>query len=262
VIQSKAGRRIDERIIAAIDILIADGGSMEGVTISNISVRNARVPFWIRLQNRLGHNETPMVSYLRSIMISNIQAFQAEITPSILGIPGYPVEDVTLRNIRIQTDEQGKAEWEKNVPEEREHKYPEAPLFGRMPVFGLYCRHVKNLNISDFDMVSTQNDPRPMMQFVDVDGLSLNTVTGTPPVGGAASILLQDVTDASVSGNYPTDKHHVFVHMQGRCSDVSFFGNDLHRAKTPIQLGPGIQEGAVWMDGAVFHPPVAEAKGQ
>jgi len=263
VLQSKESRREDERIIAAIDIVMGDGGSIEGLTISNVSIRNARLPFWIRLQNRVGHRETPMTSWLRSVMISNVQAFGARITSSILGIPGYPIEDVTLRNIRIQTEEPGKAEWINNVPQEREHGYPEDPLFGRMPAFGLYCRHVKGLNISDLDLVSNQNDPRPMLECVDVHGLSLNTLTGTPPSSGAESIRLQDVSDASISGNYPTDKHHVFVQVEGsKSADISFFGNDLYRVKTPIHLAADVPAGAVTVDDIPFTLPSAATKGQ
>ncbi|SNT34813.1 Polygalacturonase [Granulicella rosea] len=253
VIYSPEQRRDDYRIIEGINILMPDGGSIEGVTISNITMRNARVPIWIRLQRNVGHEVKPMKAWLKSVMISDVQAFGAHISCSIMGIPGYPMEDITLRNIRIQTDEPGEAKWLDNVPQERETGYPEAPLFGRMPAFGFYVRHAKNLHMSEIDLVSTRNDPRRMIQCEDVDGLSLRTITGTPPSQGAESILLKNVTDVSISGNYPTGRNHLFVKVQGeKCAEIALFANDLHRAKTPLQVSAEVPAGAIYVDGQPF----------
>jgi hypothetical protein len=97
------------------------GGWLEGVTISNISVRNARVPIFIHLQNIPGQPNARMTAWVRSILISDVQAFGAIVTSSVSGIPAYRVEDVTLRNIRIRTDEAGSEDWRANVPPECEH---------------------------------------------------------------------------------------------------------------------------------------------
>ena len=258
VIYSKEGRRDDQKTIAAINVLMPDGGWIEGVTISNISIRNARIPIFIRLQNIITHKETVMKSWLRSVMITDVQAFGAILTSSITGIPGHPLEDITLRNIRIQTDEQGEAAWASNVVPEREHGYPEGTLFGRFPAFGLYCRHVNGFNLSDIDIVSTTNDPRPMAIFDDVNALSLRNITGTPPATGTETILMRNVTDAAVTGNYPGAKTNVFVQVEGdKSAQISFFANDLHRAKTPVQLGQGVPEGAVRVDGRTFASATA-----
>jgi hypothetical protein len=255
VIYSKASRRYDERTISAINIEMADGGSLEGVTVSNILVRNARIPIYIRLQNKPSHKETPMTAWLRSVMISNVEAFGAIITSSITGIPEHPLEDITLRNIRIQTDEPGQAAWAHNVVPENEHGYPEGTLMGRFPSFGLYCRHVNGLSLSDVDVVSNKNDPRPMIHCDDVNALALRNITGTPPAEGAETILLRNVADAGISGNYPTRKNNIFTRVQGeRSSEISFFGNDLHRAKTPVLVDANVPADAVRIDGQAFPP--------
>jgi len=250
VVYSKAGRRDDEKTISAINILMPDGGWIEGVTISNITIRDARIAIFIRLQNIIGRPKAVMKSWLRSVMISNVQAFGQIVTSQITGIPDHPAEDITLRNIRIQTDEQGQAAWANNAVPERENGYAEGTLFGRFPSFGFYCRHVNGLNLSDIDLVSTKNDPRPMMHFDDVNALSLRNVTGSAPVGGAETILLRNVTDAAITGNYPTAKNNVFVRVQGeKSAEISLFGNDLHRAKTPVAIDAGVPAGAVRVDG-------------
>ena len=253
VVFSKPGRRDDEKTIAGINILMPDGGWIEGVTISNISIRDARIPIFIRLQNLIGHPGSVMKSWLRSIMITNVQAFGAIITSSITGIPDHPLEDITLRNIRIQTDEEGKPEWANNVVPEREHGYAEGDLFGRFPSFGIYCRHVNGLNLSDIDIVSNKSDPRPMIHFDDVNALFLRNVTGTPPSAGAETLLLRNVTDAALTGNYPSAKTNLFVKVQGeKSAEISLFGNDLHRAKTPVSLDAGVPATAVRVEGKPF----------
>jgi hypothetical protein len=253
VVYSKADRRDDEKTISAINVLMPDGGWIEGVAISNISIRNARIPIFIRLQNIIGHKETVMKSWLRSVMITDVQAFGAIVTSSITGIPNHPLEDITLRNIRIQTEEPGQAAWANNVVPENEHAYAEGTLFGRFPAFGIYCRHVNGLNLSDIDLVSKANDPRPMVVFDDVSALSLRNITGTPPSQGAPTIVMRNVIDAAVTGNYPSAKNAVFVHVEGdKSSQISFFANDLHRAKTPVELGAGVPAGAVRVDGKEF----------
>jgi len=250
VIHSKDGKREDQRVISAIDILMPDGGWIEGVTISNISIRNARVPIFIRLQNLTGRPQAKMVSTLKSVMISDVQAFGAIVTSSIMGIPGYAIEDVTLRNIRIQTNEKGEAAWAQNVVPERENGYPEAVQHGRFPSFGFYCRHVKGLQMSDIDVRSRTNDPRPMIHCEDVHDLDLRGIAGSAPSAGAEIIRLRNVQDAAIHSNYAKPEVGVFARVEGEKSqDISFFGNDLHRARQAVVVSRETPEGAVRMDG-------------
>ena len=44
-------------------------------------------------------------------MIENVHATGAILTNSVTGLPGFEVEDVTLSNIRIESEEAGKLEW-------------------------------------------------------------------------------------------------------------------------------------------------------
>lgn len=250
VIYSKEGKRDDQRVISAIDIVMPDGGWIEGVTVSNISVRNARIPICIRLQNILGDPEAKMKSWLRSIMISDIQAFGAIVTSSVTGIPGHPVEDVTLRNIRIQTDEEGEADWARNIVPEREHGYPEGSAFGRFPSFGFYCRHVDGLRILDVDVRSNTKDPRPMVHCDDVSGLEVRGLTGTPPSTGAEVVFLNNVRDSILHGNYARTGTGVYLKIEGdQTQEISLFGNDLHRAARKLQCSVEVSKTAVLMDG-------------
>jgi hypothetical protein len=250
VVYSRHGTRDDQRVISAIDIVMPDGGWIEGVTISNISIRNARIPVCIRLQNITGEPQAQMKSWMRSIMISDVQAFGAIVTSSITGIPGYPVEDVTLQNIRIRSDELGQAGWARNIVPEREHGYAEGSAFGRFPSFGFYCRHVSGLRFSNVDVHSKTGDPRPMIHCEDVTELELSGLGGTPPSTGSEVIRLSNVRNSALHGNYARAGTGTYLRVEGEQSrEISLFGNDLHQAEMTLQCSAEVPSAAVFVDG-------------
>jgi len=249
-IYSRADTRDDQRVISGIDIIMPDGGWIEGVSICNIAMRNARIPIFIRLQNLIDKPQAKMTAWLRSIVISDVQAIGSIVTSSIMGIPGHPVEDVTLRNIHVQSNEKGIADWSRNLIPEREHGYAEGSAFGRFPAFGFYCRHVSGLRLSGIDVRSKTNDPRPMIHCEDVSDLEVTGLGGTPPSTGAEVVLLRNVRDSALHGNYARPGTGIYLRVEGEQShEISLFGNDLHRAVQKIQRSAEVSPRAVQIDG-------------
>ncbi|MGA2052120.1 MAG: glycosyl hydrolase family 28-related protein [Opitutales bacterium] len=82
-----------------------DGGNIEDITISNIAMRDImNSPIYIRIGARLrGPANTP-VGAIRRVLISNVVVSDADsrYASIIAGLPGHPIEDVTLNNIHIQ----------------------------------------------------------------------------------------------------------------------------------------------------------------
>jgi hypothetical protein len=116
-------------------------------------------------------------------MIKNVHAKGAILTSSITGIPGHPVEDVTLSKIRIETEEGGKKEWLARPVSEQEKSYPEARMFGRLPSYGIYRRHVSGLTLDQLHLTTTVPDERPAGHCEDVKELHLDRLDATPSVG-------------------------------------------------------------------------------
>src|SRR5262247_2012375 len=81
-----------------------DGGLLEDVTITNITMRDVTTsPIFMRLGRRLrGPAGTP-VARLRRIQISNVVVYNADprYASIISGIPEHNIEDVKLSNLRI-----------------------------------------------------------------------------------------------------------------------------------------------------------------
>jgi polygalacturonase len=81
-----------------------DGAVIEDVTISNLAMEYiSNPPIFIRLGARMRGPEGIAIGAIRRVNISNVVvAYAASRAASIIsGIPGHPVEDVNLSNIRI-----------------------------------------------------------------------------------------------------------------------------------------------------------------
>ena len=57
---------------------------------------------------------------------------------------------------------------------ERESDYPEFSMFGELPAWGLYVRHVNGLELRHLVLRREQVGFRPAMVFDDVQGLSID----------------------------------------------------------------------------------------
>ena len=83
--------------------------------------------------------DAPGIDALRNISLSNIVATGAgTVGCSITGLPGHPVENIVLRDVRIEFAGGGTEEDAKRVPDELPDKYPEYKMFGTLPAYGFY----------------------------------------------------------------------------------------------------------------------------
>lgn len=131
--------------ISGIALESVDGGDLDGVVISNITMDRVRAPIFIRLGNRGRDMEKPIPGSLKNVNISNIVATRASLACSITGLPYAKVNGVSLSNIRIQYIGGNPRQPGEEPVLELARVYPEAAMFGAMPAYGLFCRHVEDL---------------------------------------------------------------------------------------------------------------------
>ena len=157
-----------------------DGGLLEDVTITNITMRDVvNSPIFLRLGSRMrGPAGTP-VGQLRRIQISNVVAYDVEprFASIISGIPGHYIEDVKLSNIRIFYQGGGTAEQATVSPPEKETSYPEPSMFGTLPAYGFFIRHVKGIELNGVTVSYLKEDARAAFVLNDVDGVDFVNVT-------------------------------------------------------------------------------------
>ena len=169
---------------SAISLEIVDGGVLENVSVSDITVEGTESPIFVRLGNRGrgylsdGANMERIipvdhVGRICGIHLSNIQIRHAgSMGCSITGLPGYPVENVFLSNITLHQkggvtlDEM--AQIADSIADEKEKVYPEATMWGNLPAKGFFVRHARNILFSNVRVETDQPDVRPEIVSEDV----------------------------------------------------------------------------------------------
>ena len=168
---------------SAISLEIVDGGRMENVSVSNVSVEGTEAPIFIRLGNRargylLGGKDfdslIPIdhVGTIDGIRLDNIQIRHAgSMGCSISGLPGHPVENVSLSRISIHhkggVSASDLPKIEESIKDEKEKDYPESTMWGNLPAKGFFVRHARNIQFSDVSIQTEEADVRP--DFVQID---------------------------------------------------------------------------------------------
>jgi hypothetical protein len=182
-------------------------------------------PIFIRLGARMRGPEGIAIGAIRRVNISNVVvAYAASRAASIIsGIPGHPVEDVTLSNIRILYNggdtaapagrggprrgggnrrADGRGTGLPPAPPdafgvmENEDGYPEPTMFGTLPAYGLYVRHASRLTVDQTDLSLIANDARPPIMMVDVAGAVFRNAR-VQAAAGVPAFKLNHVSDFS-----------------------------------------------------------------
>jgi hypothetical protein len=108
------------------------------------------------------------------------------------------VTGVTLRNIRVTARGGEKADAVTlNIPE-MERLYPDAYLFGELPGYALYGRHVDGLVVEGLDATVEMRDARPAVVLDDVRRAELHALRAMPPVDGGPMLWLNAVRDSTL----------------------------------------------------------------
>ena len=180
-----------------------DGGDIEDVAISNITMRDiTTAPLFFRIGNRGRGPGGPAPGALRRVAISNLVAYDVEprFASIIAGLPGRPVEDVQISNVRIVYKGGGTAEDAARVPPENETAYPEPSMFGTLPAYGLFVRHAKNIALRDVEVSFLGREQRPAVALHDVDGIRFDGLRAAR-TAGVPLFTLRDVRGFAVLGS-------------------------------------------------------------
>lgn len=167
--------------ISGITLGLVDGGILDGVVINNIMIDGPQVPIYLRLGNRgrtIRENmEKPKVGTFQNVEISNIIAVNTgQFGCSISGIPNYPIKNVSLSNVSIHLKGGIIEEFNSEVPELEDH-YPESTMFGNLPSYGFFVRHVNGLSFDNIHLGLEEKDLRYAIILDDVDKLKLRNIS-------------------------------------------------------------------------------------
>ena len=183
--------------LAGIALECVDGGILEQVTISNITMRGMTVPLFIRLGNRgrlpAAEGTDPEVGKLRNVVISDIVATGLQTTgASITGIPGHPVQNVILSNLQFYYTGGGSSDLADRVVPEKEDAYPESHMFGQLPAYALYGRHIDKMMITNMITGYDKPEGRPAIILDDVTGYKTQHLDVQKPVGSNSALIIRN----------------------------------------------------------------------
>lgn len=181
-------------------ILSVDGAQIEDVTISNITMRGTVAsPIFLRLGSRMRGPAGVPVGSIRRVNISNIvsSSGSSQVCSMIAGIPGHPVEDVRISNVLIQHPGGGTRKDAALQLAEKEKEYPEPTMFGTTPAHGFYIRHAKRIEISDFKILTRDNEERPCFIVDDAEDVEFSNIK-FPEGQQTPRFVLTDVRNFSV----------------------------------------------------------------
>ena len=188
---------------SALSLEIVDGGVMENVSVSDMTVTGTESPIFVRLGHRgrgytfhrsganafvsqhvSGGNEggtaatkpdsITTIGQIRGIYINNVRVRGAgRYGCSITGLPGHPVEDVHVSSVTIH--HQGGIQT-KDLPaihqaleDEKAAEYPEATMWGPLPAKGFYVRHARRVCFDSVETRTEKPDARPDIVREDVE---------------------------------------------------------------------------------------------
>jgi polygalacturonase len=177
-----------------------DGAQIEDVTISNITMRDiTNSPIFVRLGARMRGPEGVPIGQVRRVKFSHIVAHNVSPNQGILiaGLPGHPVEDVSLDDVLIDFRGGAGADAALRVVPELEKDYPEPGSFGVLPAWGLFARHVRGLRMHDVNLRTIQPDERTPAFLDDVADVSWRQVQ-LQPAANVRTAVLKDVADVSI----------------------------------------------------------------
>ena len=177
-----------------------DGGVIEDVVVKNLTMKEVTTaPVVIRLGNRARGPDNPPVGAVRRISISNVHVRDAEarFASQLVGLVGHPIEDVRLSDITIEYRGGGTAEDAMLEPAENERGYPEPSMFGTLPVYGFFVRHVARLTVERMKVSYAAPEARPAVWLEDAAGVSL-TEFDAQQTPGAPRLVLRGVRGLSL----------------------------------------------------------------
>ena len=158
---------------------------------------------------------------LDRVNISNIvqAAGAGAVGCAIAGLPGHAIENVILESLHLTFAGGGKrADARREIPENAD-KYPEHNMFGTLPAYGFYCRHVKGLSLRNIQTSFLQDDERPALDCDDVDCRAPGPIQ----------------TWMEVSGD--------------RSERITVMGNDLGNAGKAVDVAGDVAKDAVFLSG-------------
>ncbi|MCI0491617.1 MAG: glycoside hydrolase family 28 protein [Planctomycetes bacterium] len=239
------------RGLAGIALELVDGGQLERIAIANITIQGVSTPLFLRLGDRGRpfdpNRPPPAIGSFQDVVINNIVATGvSNIGCSITGQPDHPIENVSLGNLQFHFEGGGTRELAVRPVEELPKQYPECNMFGELPAYGFYCRHVRGLRFANVQLRTTEPDPRPAMVFDDVEHLTLSSFDADQWPNSLPMLSLIQTRGALISGCQPRLADGTFLRLSGSGTRrVTLVANDFSHVGKVAEFAADVAKDAL-----------------
>ncbi len=156
-------------------------GRIRNVTLENITAEGPYEPYEIIAWNYFSFKDNDNYQYpwifgvaesFDDTKSGNNAESDWQMTSNMCGLKGYPLENITLKNVHLKLDG-GVKRYRKNVPEEAQD-YPEVYVYGRiLPAKGVYFRYIEGLTLENVKVETYREDMREDFVFESVNNLHI-----------------------------------------------------------------------------------------
>ena len=242
-------------------LFIKDGGTVERVSFSNISIETTRpdVPINARLRNNIipiyidltKRNPDSPVSHIRDVSFSHIQ-ISSDNSVVIQGLPESMIENLTLRDITMRVKEgfdysqRTKREGGKST-----YKDEAKTLFVRQPTY-LALAYVNGLTLDNvrvlIDEPVFKNFNRSAAAVFSAKNVVIKNVQRAPAgiEGGQPVLTLSNCDQVLVADCLALPGTAAFLGLKGeKTSGIRLAGNDFGNAKQPVVRSTEVPANAV-----------------
>ena len=208
----------------AIQLQVFDGGVMDRVVISGVTMRNVGQAILVNLGHEMYHigideAELPVRRgaepgavrniILRDILAEGVGRYRGasvggEVTEMerrhgciISGMPGHPIENLTLENIRMRFAGKGTAEDAANDLSQVKNGF-NGDSMGVTPSYGFYCRNVRNLRMRDVETGYENEDVRPAVMVELAEKVDISGLGGMVHPSARGLLVLKNTRDALI----------------------------------------------------------------
>ncbi|WP_374166082.1 glycoside hydrolase family 3 C-terminal domain-containing protein [Arcticibacter sp. MXS-1] len=201
-----AGLSASISTLSGIALEVVDGGVMDKITVSDITMEGVQTPIFIKLGDRERRAGTDgqkvIVGSLSNVTISNVKAISNSlISSSITGFPGYDVKNVVLKDIVFQLPGAGQLRDLSRWVPENEKDYPENRMFGHsLPAYGFYIRHAKDITLENIQLRLAQADARPSLYIETADSIRVKGLNSIGAENNVYARLLGTVNATFIAG--------------------------------------------------------------
>lgn len=216
--------------LAGIALEMVDGGPLENVSISGINMTNVNTAIFVRLANRgrifKENMSKPGMGSLSNVIISNIQAKGVgKLGCSITGLPSYPVRYITLRDINLTYKGGGTVDLIRRNIEEFPEKYPECTMFGSLPAYGFYCRHIMGLTMENIILSYESIDYRPAIYLNDVSDSQLSGIKASCEAEAGSILYIDNSQNLLIRDCNETKNIEAFSTLMNGSKNIGFIHN-------------------------------------